>query len=1080
MFDTDLLGILFFGFDGSISAANDTFLQAVGYSRADLEAGRLDWAAMTPPEYAALDQAKVRELKDVGRVQAYEKEYIRRDGSRMPILLGAAKVDDAGGVCFVLDLTEQQRAELESRNSEELRQIALDVAKLGVCRFDLTTGTVTRDAQAAWIAGRGPDELGPYPLQDLFAGVQAEDLPLVQQAYESGARGERSEPTFRWVRPDGTIRTVRAAVYPEWRAAGRAGPVTALTVTLLDVTEVQQALRRQELWTEVLENAPDFVGVCDAEGRAEFVNAAGREIVGLTEEEAKGRSAREFHPAEGEGRTTAIAMQTARREGRWSGDSVLLKADGTHLPVSQTVLAHRNEVGAITHFSTICRDISERVRAEEVSNARRECLGRLAVGDPLPEVLSVLAEAAERHLPTPNLVCILLRDGAAEGALPPAGPGRGTVPGEKLRLASAPSLPDSFREGIDGLAADETGGACGAAAIRAKRVIVEDLSADPLCEQFRDFMASHDLKAVWSNPIFAADGAVLGTFAIYHDHARVPNDRDFKVVDPLVHTAAVVVERAATDARTLRLADELKQSERRFRGTFDNVGVGVAHVGLDGSWLEVNRRLCEIVGYPEDELRALTFQDITHPDDLSNDLELFGRLLSGEIPSYTMRKRYFHKSGEVIWIQLTVAMQLTAEKEPEYAISVVENITEKVRAEQELHELNATLELQVASRTTRVRRQKARLERLAKGLSEAEARERRRLAHVVHDDIQQVLAAAKISASGLLVRERKEMEGKRGPAGATVQLLDEAMARARSLTQELVPTVLYDRGLVPALVALCRRSEERFQHAVRFTGLADDQPPPSGFVDRSEPAGPLMFHAARELLFNATKHAPRSPVRVALGRTDDYRLQLVVSNPLEQDGANGGRPKRAAGDTSEDAAEGFGLFSLREQAALAGGALKIRQTSNLFVATLTLPPHPHVSQPQSMPVTAPALPTVRVMIVDDHLIVRTALAGLLAGTEGVEVVGEAADGREAVERVQEVRPDTVVMDVTMPRMDGIEATREVRKLMPNVRVIGLSMHDRDDMAEAMCEAGAAAYVPKGGPPEELIRVLRGEETPNNC
>ena len=133
-----------------------------------------------------------------------------------------------------------------------------------------------------------------------------------------------------------------------------------------------------------------------------------------------------------------------------------------------------------------------------------------------------------------------------------------------------------------------------------------------------------------------------------------------------------------------------------------------------------------------------------------------------------------------------------------------------------------------------------------------------------------------------------------------------------------------------------------------------------------------------------------------------------------------------------------------------------------------------------MSATVTVSASVRVMIVDDHRIVRTALAGLLEGTDGIDVVGEAADGCEAVELVAKLQPDAVVMDVTMPRMDGIEATRRVRDLLPGVRVIGLSMHDRDDMAEAMCEAGASAYVSKGGPPEELIRVLLGESSSGDC
>ena len=102
--------------------------------------------------------------------------------------------------------------------------------------------------------------------------------------------------------------------------------------------------------------------------------------------------------------------------------------------------------------------------------------------------------------------------------------------------------------------------------------------------------------------------------------------------------------RDITELRKVEAA--LLESEARFRSAFEWSPIGIALVGLDGRWLEVNRALCEIVGYTEDELRALTFQDITHPDDLEADLAQAERLFSGEIPSYQMEKRYLRKDGD--------------------------------------------------------------------------------------------------------------------------------------------------------------------------------------------------------------------------------------------------------------------------------------------------------------------------------------------------------------------------------------------------------------------------------------------------
>jgi len=130
----------------------------------------------------------------------------------------------------------------------------------------------------------------------------------------------------------------------------------------------------------------------------------------------------------------------------------------------------------------------------------------------------------------------------------------------------------------------------------------------------------------------------------------------------------------------------LKESEARFRSTFDNAAVGIAHVGLDGSWLLVNNRLCEIVGYGRDELMRKTFQDVTHPEDLDADLALFAQLMQGEIASYTLEKRYVHRDGRIVWVSLTTAVQRDEAGQPLYCIAVVEDISRRKLAERTLQE----------------------------------------------------------------------------------------------------------------------------------------------------------------------------------------------------------------------------------------------------------------------------------------------------------------------------------------------------------------------------------------------------------
>jgi DNA-binding NarL/FixJ family response regulator len=115
---------------------------------------------------------------------------------------------------------------------------------------------------------------------------------------------------------------------------------------------------------------------------------------------------------------------------------------------------------------------------------------------------------------------------------------------------------------------------------------------------------------------------------------------------------------------------------------------------------------------------------------------------------------------------------------------------------------------------------------------------------------------------------------------------------------------------------------------------------------------------------------------------------------------------------------------------------------------------------------------IRVLLADDHAVVREGLSGLLQNQEDIEVIGQAEDGRAAIELARETRPHVILMDVSMPGMSGVEATEHICREMPGVRVIALSMHERNAMEAAMLSAGASAYVTKGGPSRTLLNAIR--------
>jgi len=135
-----------------------------------------------------------------------------------------------------------------------------------------------------------------------------------------------------------------------------------------------------------------------------------------------------------------------------------------------------------------------------------------------------------------------------------------------------------------------------------------------------------------------------------------------------------------------RAAAALRESEERFRRTFELAGSGVAHIGMDRRFLRVNRRLCEMLGYSEDELLSLTGREISHPDDLDVINSQRPRLYAGEIEAVRLEKRYLRKDGSVIWVAFTMVVERDAAGEPQYEIAVFDDITSRKQAETALRE----------------------------------------------------------------------------------------------------------------------------------------------------------------------------------------------------------------------------------------------------------------------------------------------------------------------------------------------------------------------------------------------------------
>lgn len=207
--------------------------------------------------------------------------------------------------------------------------------------------------------------------------------------------------------------------------------------------------------------------------------------------------------------------------------------------------------------------------------------------------------------------------------------------------------------------------------------------ADALRIRERDLHVMESKQADTAEEQLTAAGVTrtyLATKAPYYD-------RQGRVI------GVIGISRDITDSK--RAEEALRLSEARFRGAMEQASIGMALVGPRGNWLQVNRALCQIVGYSESELLSTTFQEITHPDDLQEDLSQVARLLSGEIPTFQLEKRYIHKAGHTVYILLNVSLVRDPAGRPLYFIAQIQDINDRKRIEAERDELLSQLQLQI-------------------------------------------------------------------------------------------------------------------------------------------------------------------------------------------------------------------------------------------------------------------------------------------------------------------------------------------------------------------------------------------------
>ncbi len=517
-------------------------------------------------------------------------------------------------------------------------------------------------------------------------------------------------------------------------------------------------------------------------------------------------------------------------------------------------------------------------------------------------------------------------------------------------------------------------------------------------------------------------------------------------------------------AQRQRHRAELRERERRFEATFEQAAVGVAHVGLDGRWLRVNRKLCEIVGYTQQELSCLGFQDITHPDDLNTDLELMQQTLAGGVQSYELEKRYIRKSGKQIWVRLHVALIRDEAGQPDYYISVVQDNSARKQAEHEL------LRAKEAAEAANI----AKDEFLAN------------MSHEIRTPLNGVLGMLQLLRSRVSKQEREMYTAMADEAGRRLltllnNILDFSRLEFGRAALSSKPFNLRDlfKSVLSIFLVSCREKK------LALTASVHESVPEYISGDEAR-----LHQVLFNLAGNAVKYTPQGSVHMEAWaqpcqtRPGKLNLYIMVSDTgigIPNDKIEHVFRRFTQVDASyvrKFEGAGLGLAIVKRIVDIMGGSILV--DSEVSVGTtialqLQLDAAPQLVKEQHgarEENTATGGP-LDILVAEDEPISQMATVLLLRKLG--HKVDSVANGREAVEAVRNKRYDCVLMDVQMPEMDGVEATAAIRALedpeRAGVTVIAVTAYALPGDRERFLKAGMDKYVGKPVQNAELAAAL---------
>ncbi len=1079
LYDLAPVGYLVIGRKGLILEGNLTAAGLLGVGR-----GALAKQPFSHFVFAADQDVYYRRqqlLYETGAPQTCELRLVNKEGGSFWALMEAvvAQADDGAPLCRMVltDITARKEAEalrlkaadlererIEAENATRRLEAVLEAMPAGVAILDEKGGIIRSNHgfEAVW---------GTPPPTESFADHAAyrawwpntgrEVQPEEWAAPRAAKTGKPVENQLVEIqRFDGSRAFVLNSAAPVRDAAGR---VVGSVVAIRDISELhraEDALREsEERFRSAFEDSAIGMTLTGPDGRLIKVNDAFCRLVGYSAAELDQRDFADItHPDDRPANLAGIQAMVRGETSTFRMEKRYFRKDGRVIWVDISAAAVRDRDGRPLYFVTHLQDINER-KAQEHRIARLTNL--FSVLSRVNEAIVRVDDEAELY----GEVCGII--GESSG-YPLVWVGR-VYNGHVVPIASCGPEADYLHE-IDVETHGELGqGPTGTCIRENKPVINDDFAVNKSMSPWRKPAIEHGFRSSAAFPL-CRDSKPVGALTLYASEPSSFDQEQVQLLESLAADISYALDALDEGRRRAKAEEALRESEERYRTLFNTMDEGFCVIEVlfdeadrpvDYRFLKINAAFERQTGMHDAEGQLMK---TLAPDHEAHWFELYGEIAKTGVPlHFTNEARALNRYYEVS------AYRVGRPEDRQVAI-IFNDMSEQKRAADQLRELNATLERRVEERTAQLAHRATQLRALAAQLAQAEEQERKRLAQVLHDHLQQLLVAAKFGTT--ILRQRLAAPDLNAEAQRVLDLIAQSIDASRSLTMELSPPVLHEAGLGAGLMWLARWMREK--HGLDVEVSAQDLPAPL-----PEGVRLMCFRAVRELLFNVAKHAGVKRAEVTMTQDEGRSLRIVVADQ----GTGFDAEAHAAGN-----APGFGLFSIRERLEFLDGRLEIESApgqGSRFILTAPIV-QAAAAEPSGFasPATAASEPSasapggIRVLVVDDHTVVRKGLVEILQKQAGVAVVGEAADGRQALEQARLLKPDVVLMDVTMPRMSGIEATRSLVYEMPNVRVIGLSMHAQDDMAAQMRAAGAVSYLVKDGPIEDLVAAVRAAATEN--